>query len=233
MEFLSARGVDFDSINVQEDSAGLDALFALGPRTTPVVSKGSDYVFGQNTQQVADFLGLDLGHTPLPPEQLVAKLDMVLAATQRMVVQIPDAHKHENVRNRKRSFRELTHHMVRITEAFLETVEDGVTFTPDLPVKPPGDDIQEFTQIADYGAVVRSRLAAWWDGVDDKTCITPVETYFGPQKTHDLLERTTWHTAQHVRQIMLCLEDWGIAPDGPISMDDLAGLPMPEKAWDD
>ena len=230
---MSARGVDFDSINVQDDPAGLEALSALGPRTPPVVSKGSKYVFGQSIQQVADFLGLELGHTPLPPGQLVAKLDMVLAASQRMAVQIPDEHKHENVRNRKRSYRELAHHMMRITEAFLETVESGVTFTPDLPVKPPSDGMQEFSQIADYGAVVRRRLAAWWDGVEDMSCAAPVETYFGPQKTHDLLERTTWHTAQHVRQIMLCLEDWGITPDGPISMDDLDGLPMPNKAWDD
>lgn len=233
MEFLSAREVEFDSINVQEDSAGLDALFALGPRTTPVVSKGSDYVFGQNTQQVADFLGLELGHEPLPPAQLVEKLDMVLAATQRLIVQIPDEHKNENVRNRKRSFRELAHHMVRITEAFLETVEDGVTFTPDLPVKPPSDDIQTFEQIAAYGGEVRRRLADWWAKQDDKTCSAPVDTYFGPQATHDLLERTAWHTAQHVRQIILCLEGWNITPDRPITMDDLAGLPVPEKPWDD
>ncbi|MEX2642902.1 MAG: DinB family protein [Acetobacterales bacterium] len=233
MEFLSARAVDFDSINVQEDPEGLKLLFSLGPRTTPVVSKGTDYTFGQNTRQVADFLGLNLDHTPLPPEKLVEKLDMVLAATQRMVVQIPVEHKEENVRNRKRTYRVLTHHMPRIAEAFLEAVEEGVFYTPELPTRPPGDDIQSFGQIADYAGQVRRRLADWWKNLDDKSCKWTVETYYGSQAAHDLLERTTWHTAQHVRQIMLSLEGWGIEPDGRITMDDLAGLPMPEKAWDD
>jgi hypothetical protein len=32
---------------------------------------------------------------------------------------------------------------------------------------------------------------------------------------------------------MLLLRDHGIEPDGPLSDADLAGLPLPQKVWDD
>jgi hypothetical protein len=50
---------------------------------------------------------------------------------------------------------------------------------------------------------------------------------------HVVLERTVWHPAQHTRQLMLILESLGIAPERPLTPADLAGLPLPEKAWDD
>jgi hypothetical protein len=50
---------------------------------------------------------------------------------------------------------------------------------------------------------------------------------------HEVLERSAWHPAQHARQLMLLLEDLGIEPQGRLSAQDLAGLPLPEKAWDD
>jgi hypothetical protein len=60
-----------------------------------------------------------------------------------------------------------------------------------------------------------------------------METYFGKHSMHVVLERTAWHPAQHTRQLMLILETLAIAPDRPLTAADLAGLPLPEKAWDD
>ena len=48
-----------------------------------------------------------------------------------------------------------------------------------------------------------------------------------------VLERTTWHCGQHVRQLMMVLEMLGIQPDRPPSKETFAGLPMPDKVWDD
>ena len=60
-----------------------------------------------------------------------------------------------------------------------------------------------------------------------------VSTYQGPFTMHAALERCTWHTAQHARQLAMVLEGLGIVPDGPLGSDDLAGLPLPQKVWDD
>ncbi len=60
-----------------------------------------------------------------------------------------------------------------------------------------------------------------------------VSTYQGPFTMHGALERCTWHTAQHTRQLAMVLEGLGIEPDAPLGSGDLAGLPVPEKVWDD
>ena len=58
--------------------------------------------------------------------------------------------------------------------------------------------------------------------------------YYGDVSRHEFLERTTWHSGQHSRQLMWVLEDkFQIAPDRPIPAGHLGGLPMPEKVWDD
>jgi len=46
------------------------------------------------------------------------------------------------------------------------------------------------------------------------------------------MERCTWHSAQHTRQIMAVLERFGIAADGPLTDADYAGLPLPVGLWE-
>jgi len=68
----------------------MQRLLKLGVRNLPVVAKGDKFVFGQNLEDVAEFVGLmGTGHTPLPPEQLIAKWVNVLRAAQRYVRQLP------------------------------------------------------------------------------------------------------------------------------------------------
>jgi ABC-type hemin transport system substrate-binding protein len=65
---LSARAVDFTSINVAADPDGLAQLQELGVRTVPVVARGNDYVMGLSLRDVGAFLGLDdQGPSMLPP----------------------------------------------------------------------------------------------------------------------------------------------------------------------
>jgi hypothetical protein len=46
------------------------------------------------------------------------------------------------------------------------------------------------------------------------------------------MERCTWHSAQHARQIMAVLERFEIAPKPPLGAADYAGLPMPVALWE-
>ena len=59
-----------------------------------------------------------------------------------------------------------------------------------------------------------------------------MKTYYGLQPLHHLLERCTWHSAQHARQIIAVLERFGIEADGPLTAEDYAGLPLPEGLWE-
>ena len=204
-------------------------------RNVPVVARGDQFVFGQNLEDVAEFVGLQgTGHTPLPPEQLIGKWLTVLRAAQRLIRQMPDERLDELViQNRQRSIRLMGHHVFRIGEAYLETAVDGVEYAVQLANVPPKDGT--FTtgeEIALYGDTVIARIEKWWNSLADKSCQQKVKTFFGMQPIHMLYERSTWHSAQHTRQLAAVLERFGIQPNGPLSADDLAGLPLPERLWE-
>ncbi len=213
----------------------MDRLRALGVRSVPVIARGKQYVFAQNFDAIADFVGLQGGeHTPLPPDQLVAKWLTVLRAVQRYVRQLPDARLAERViDNRDRSIRLMSHHIFRIGEAFLETVVGGAQYTSFFAnAGPPDGEFTRSEEIARYGADVTDRLAQWWASAADRSCATSVPTFFGDATVHQLLDRSTWHSAQHARQLMAVLERFGIEPEGRLTAQDLAGLPLPERLWE-
>ena len=113
-----------------EDPAGLDELRRLGARSVPVLSRGNDYVFAQNIGHVVKFLGLDEATGPvLSPQQLIARLDIFLAAALRMIPQMPDDKLATEVPNRPRSYRVLGHHIFRIAETFLDQYKDLLRLT--------------------------------------------------------------------------------------------------------
>ena len=205
-------------------------------RNVPVVARGDQFVFGQNLEDVAEFVGLQggTGHTPLPPEQLIGKWLNVLRAAQRYLRQLPDARLNELViDNRPRSIRLMGHHVFRIGEAYLETAVDGVEYATQLANVPPKDGT--FTtgeEIARYGDTVIARIEKWWKELPDKSCQQKVKTFFGMQPLHLLYERSTWHSAQHTRQLAAVLERFNITPDKPLTKEDLAGLPLPERLWE-
>ena len=201
----------------------------------PVVSKGKEYVFGQMLKDVAKFIGVDYDTKPkLSPQELIDKLDMIMDAAQRYISQIPDALLDKNMRNRDRPIRNLCYHIFRLEEAFMDVVENDIYLTRDLLNQPPPPEIRTTKDLVDYGKRVQQRLHAWWDQFDDKECEGEVDSYYGKQPLHNVLERHCWHPAQHVRQLMLLLEeDNGIKPNGPLTDKDFEGLPIPKKAWDD
>jgi len=204
-------------------------------RNVPVVARGEQFVFGQNLEDVAEFVGLQgTGHQPLPPEQLIGKWIDVLRTAQGLIRQLPDAALNERVvANRDRSIRLMCHHVFRVGEAFLESVVDGVEYAVQLANVPPAEGT--FTtgdEIARYGESVIARLQQWWDKLDDKTCQQKVKTFFGMQPIYMLYERSTWHSAQHARQLTAVLEGRGIEPKARLKPETLAGLPLPERLWE-
>ena len=210
-------------------------MLALGLRNVPVVSKGKKYVFGQKLEDVAEFVGLEgTGHTPLPPDQLVKKWIIAMRAAQRYVRQLPDDVLLQDViPNRPRPIRIMSHHIFRICDAFLNSTINGKAYDlGDANQLPDDGTCMKGSEIAEFGDVVIKRLEEWWGGLNDKTLSAEIPTYYGLQPLHVVFERSTWHSAQHARQLIHVLERNGIKPNQPLTADDLAGLPLPERLWE-
>ena len=230
-EFLTVRAIVFDSVNVLEDADGLAELRRLGARSVPVLSRGDGWTFAQNISAVVKFLDLKEQTGPaLSAPELIARLQFFIATAQRLIAQMPDAQLATEVPNRPRSYRVLGHHIFRIPEVFLETA-NGATLTHESLMSAPPADMRS-AEIAAYGADVGARLAAWWEAKADKSGKDTVNTYYGPQSLHEVLERTTWHCGQHVRQWVMLLGMNGVTPDNPPPDTAFAGLPMPANVWD-
>lgn len=208
-------------------------LRSLGARSVPVVSKGEEFVFAQSIGDVVKFLGLDVDTRPqLSPDQLIGKYDLILRAAARHTRQISDDQLGGKILDRDRTYRELTYHIFRIAEALLDTA-NGATLTVSYYADKPPAEMQTSAQIADFGDSVRNRLLDWWKSYPHKSGDQIVKTYFGDKPLHEVLERSTWHSGQHVRQIVMALEKFiGVPPDAPLTAADFSGLPMPEKVWD-
>ena len=204
-------------------------------RTVPVLASGEQFIFCQNLEDVAEFVGLQgSGHTPLPPTALMPKWILVLRAAQRYIRQLPSDRLAERaIDNRDRSLRLLSHHIFRVAEAFLETAIDGVEYRTNNANTPPLDGTcTTGEEIATYGDGIIARLENWWGQLVDKSCRRPVKTFYGTPPMHQLFERSTWHSAQHTRQLMAVLERFGIEPCAPLTAEDLAGLPLPDGLWE-
>lgn len=216
------------------DAGGRELLLRqYGLRKVPVVARGDKYVLSQLLEDFAEFVGLHSGSSQrLPPVELFGKYRNILATAQRYMRQMPDQHINERAMpNRDRIIRTLAYHVFRIGEAFLETW-NGATHTPEIYNNDPDDSLQTGAQLADYGASVWQRLETWWQTNDDRELARIIKTYYGDISAHRVFERATWHSAQHVRQLRAVLERLNIAPDGELSVEDLAGLPMPERVWE-
>ena len=220
-------------MNVLDDAQGMARLRALGARSVPVVARGGRYVFAQVIKDVAAFLGLDESTSPaLSAPDLLGRYPAILAAGVRHVRQMPDERLRDELPNRPRSWRVLMHHVFQIPTAFLDFEEGKAPFTYENLVAPPADDLATSAAIAGFGEAVAARFERWAARARDEDFSGPVPTYFGETTRHELLERTVWHSAQHVRQLASLLERAGVEPDRPLAKDDLAGLPLTGRVWD-
>ncbi|HVJ11700.1 MAG TPA: glutaredoxin domain-containing protein [Burkholderiales bacterium] len=232
-EFLAQQGVAFESIDVSARPEAMQDLARWGVKTVPVVSRGDEYVFAQALEDVSRFVGAKFDASRLPPEELMGKWLHVLRAAQRHAQQIPAARMHERAtEGRDRSILTLAYHVYQIPDAFLQAIQDGVPNMAKVYDTPLPGAVRTSADVVGYGSKMEKRLEAWWQALPDKSCRQTVHTYYGERPLHELLERCTWHSAQHARQIIAVLERLGVAPDRPLTQTDYAGLPMPKGLWE-
>jgi hypothetical protein len=134
-----------------------------------------------------------------------------------------------HVPGRPRSYRTLAYHLFRVVDAFIGANE-GVALMQEMFREEPAADADTDALVA-YGTKVRQRFRDWWANGDTSPAKS-LPTYYGPQTLHELMERTTWHSGQHVRQYMMLLEKEGVGHHQPLVAADFAKLPMPQNVWD-
>jgi hypothetical protein len=234
-EFLTKHGVPFISVNVLEDEGAFAELAELGIRTVPIVRRGTEWANGQVLRDVARVAGIPWGGAKvLPAPELVARLLTIQAAAQRFFAQIPDDALGRQLPNRPRSYAQLAYHTFNIADAFLEHEVQHLPLKEGAYSRVPPPEMKTKAQIIDYGRSVLAGVERWWAGPGRATDFTAkASVYYGDVTLHEYLERTTWHSGQHVRQMMMVLGMLGIAPDRPVGQETFAGLPMPDKVWDD
>ena len=159
---------------------------------------------------------------------------MITDAAGRFLNQIPDNKLDIVLPGRPRSYRQLVYHVFDIPRVFLDRVEYDAPYTYEALRSILPKEMKTKEDLFAYGRNVHHRFSNWWDKDGQFADFSqPGKVYYGDVTLHEVLERTGWHSGQHLRQIMLMLRDkLGIEPKQPITDKDLGGLPLPKNIWD-
>jgi uncharacterized damage-inducible protein DinB len=221
--------VPFDLVDIEAEPRARAELRRLGVPAVPAVVTAGGVVHGWNPGALGELVGVRYeGAQRLSPIALAERLDRVLAAAGRVVQTVPPEHLSLQHPGRDRSLHQLAYHLFRLSLAYRDALlERRLPETWLQEMAPSG--LPDGPALAGYGAAVRAALRAWL-GTEVATVGT-VETYYGAQSAHELLERTVWHAAQHLRQIHALLEDAGAPPREPLDPSLLDRLPLPASVW--
>jgi glutaredoxin len=229
-EFLRGHGIGFDSVNVREVDGAVEALAKLGARSVPVVARDDRFVHGQDLDAVAAFVGVAVNRERLAVPVLVSRLLALLDSTARLAEQLPAEALAERLPGRERTHLDLAYHVPQVVVAFLDAALGGRLTYEHFQRKPP-EHVRTGADVAALTRSVSQALAVWW-GANQSRLPGTLDTYYGEQPLHAVLERTTWHVAQHARQLERLLELRGITPDPRLAPSLLTGLPLPDDVWD-
>ena len=233
-EFLTAHAIAFDSFNVRENNGALERLESLGLRSVPVLLRGGQHVFAQDLDEVAAFVGVALQRERLGTTELLLRLEQFLQIATALTLAVPVERQLERLPGRERTWLDLTYHIPMIVTAFLDATEGGA-LTYDYYERTPSTADRSIEQIASIERATRDRLSAWRRANAAGAALDArmLTTYFGSRELPVVLERTTWHVAQHCRQLesLLAGARRG-APVPRLTPALLAGLPLPQNVWD-
>lgn len=221
-------------MNVVGNPDGQERLRAHGFTGVPIVCADDRCVPGGDLKAIADLVGF--AYQPpemLSPEQLYRSWSHILESACRYIRQIPEHGLAMTPPDRDRSLLDLCFHVLHIGRTFLKAYDEGVRESWSGLTEPAPETVRTTAALAEYGEETRTQLSEWWERAGQHDPMDRVlESYWGAHTLHEVLERETWHTTHHTRQVLLFLGMLNVTPDRPLTAADLAGLPLPERVWD-
>jgi hypothetical protein len=158
----------------------------------------------------------------LDPGELGRRLDEILAAAERMIRDVPEEEMEERLRD-------LAFRIFRLGLGFADGMDLG-RFPEEWRGETAPADLRDGAAVARYGALVRGRLAGWFEGAAPREFARVIAVHDGPQSGQELLERLTAAAAEHLRLLHAALVRRGRTPREPLPAA-LDGLPAPARAW--
>ena len=232
-EHLKRLGIEFESINVVEKPEAVEELAARGIRGAPVLSRGDRYAYCQSLAVVNEFLGItEELPTRLAPDIFPKWLRLLNLAIGYIETCSQEELLADVIKERERPVGELSYHAFQIAESFLHCMKTGERewfVRSSGPVKM--DVALDKTRLLAFARQIAAELERYWNG--GKTEFKDVVSEFegGLKSTLEFLDRSSWHSAQHIRQVASVLERDGVKLTPAWSEDFVAGLGVPKSLW--
>ncbi len=234
-EYLDRHGIAYRSVNVLSDPGAREALARLGTRTVPLLVRDGVWVSAQDAAEVARFVGLAWAAPRLDAGELLDRLEGLLEHAARVAERWPSHRLGDTLPGRERSHADLLYHVAMIVEALLDAADPrrGGALTYEHFERRPAAQDNDPARLARRLRDARDALRRWRpQGAHCASAMT-VRTYYGERPLHEVIERTAWHVAQHLRQIdHLAREVLHLADVPALAAALLAGLPLPQRVWD-
>jgi len=166
----------------------------------------------------------------LPPLELAARLDRILACAGGLVAAFPSSALDQKPPQRYQRVRDLAFHIFRTALACVDGMDMGELRGTWLQETAP-EELVDGPAIARYGALVRGRVSGWFEGAAPSEYARIIEGCYGARTGHDLLWLTTLDAAQHLRELYAIAAALGITPPEPLPTSDFEGLPLQASLW--
>ncbi len=146
----------------------------------------------------------------LDPAELGRRLDTILATAEQMIREVPEGEMSVPVSEGAGTLRDAAFRLFRLGLAFADGMDLG-RFPAEWRSEIAPDDLRDGAAVARYGALVRGRLAGWFEGAAPREFARTIEGHEGPQMGHDLLARVAEEADRDLRALRMALDRIGRA----------------------
>ncbi len=172
-------------------------------------------------------IGVDYDSKPqLSPAVLRTRQITFLQLLDEVLDRVPDSLHEEKIPGRDRTVWNLIEHMCEIARVYQSVAEGSLVFdatAADAEVTGNSTRVQLHSTISDLTRALSS---------ENHDYDREIETYFGFASLHYVLERCTWHIAQHLRQLASLIRSMDETIMTEINPRLLDRLPIPIEVWD-